>query len=363
MRRLLLLSTPLSCLAGASPLPAATHVVPDGFATVGAALAVSTAGDTVLVRAGTYPERVTLVDGVTLRGESLDDRPVLDGSLGGPVVSASACGPTTRVEGLVLRHGDGGTFGGGAWLSNADVVFESCRFEDNVAGTGAGLGASNADFTAVSCEFAGNVAAQTGGALAVTGVASPTISGCTMSGNSAFAGGAVAVLNGSTPLVTGCLLDANTASEGSAVWWDFFTAGTLASTTIVRSASTDVGAGALHASPFSSPTISACVVALSSSGAATSSGAGATPVWGCNDAFGNPGGDVFAGGTDLGTNLALDPQFCDVAGEDWTIHDTSPCVPGGGCPLRGAFDVACSIVGVEEPLAAVPWGRVKSLFR
>lgn len=46
----------------------ATHSVGKDFATIGAALAVAEAGDTVLVQPGIYEEELTVPDGVTLAG-------------------------------------------------------------------------------------------------------------------------------------------------------------------------------------------------------------------------------------------------------------------------------------------------------
>lgn len=57
----------------ATPNPVAqTHIVPDQYASISAAITAAQPGDTVLVRAGTYPEQATIgigKDGVTLQGE------------------------------------------------------------------------------------------------------------------------------------------------------------------------------------------------------------------------------------------------------------------------------------------------------
>src|SRR6185436_1839118 len=108
-----------------------------------------------------------------------------------------------------------------------------------------------------------NVAIQSGGGLAVTGIASPTIDGCRFDGNSAIAGGALAILNGSTPTITGSILDSNSASQGSGAWWDFLTSGTLSGCSVVAGPTASAGEGALHFSTLSTPTITACIVAFS----------------------------------------------------------------------------------------------------
>jgi len=65
-----------------------------------------------------------------------------------------------------------------------------------------------------------------------------------------------------------------------------------------------------------------------------------TPGFGCNDIWGNSGGDDWEG-EDLGGNFSLDPLFCDLAGNDFRLQPASPCWPGADCGLIGASDVDC----------------------
>jgi parallel beta-helix repeat protein len=60
-------------LCAALPLQAQQHIVPDSYATIQAAIDVAASGDTVLVRAGSYHEFLTLRDGVVVRAEGEDD--------------------------------------------------------------------------------------------------------------------------------------------------------------------------------------------------------------------------------------------------------------------------------------------------
>ena len=59
--------------AVALPLGAQQHVVPDSYSTIQAAIDAAVPGDTVLVRAGSYHEFLTLRDSVVVRAEGEDD--------------------------------------------------------------------------------------------------------------------------------------------------------------------------------------------------------------------------------------------------------------------------------------------------
>jgi predicted outer membrane repeat protein len=344
------------------PADAVTRVVPDSFPTIAGALATSAPGDTVLVRSGTYPENLTLVDGVLIRGEDPGDRPVVDGSLAAAVFVGVACGPGTRIEDVIIRNGFKNTLGGGVYLVQSSVGFLRCRFEQNSANRGGGIGADDASFTLTDCEFFGNTAAVSGGAVAVTDGSAPTLEACVFRGNSSFAGGAIAVLNGATPLIQGCMIDSCTADQGAAVWYDFLTAGTLTGNTITRCDATGLG-GILYFGALATPVVNNNIVALGQGGGATIGITGAVVDFGCNCLFGNVGGNTLHGGIDDGTNLFVDPLFCDAPSGDYSIFQHSPCNSVNECGLIGALAPDCASVGVEPGVATSTWAGIKSHWR
>lgn len=350
-------------LIGAPLASAVTLPVPDMLPSIGDALAVAVAGDTVLVRPGTYPELLAMVDGVVLRGDDPLDRPVIDGQGAGPVITASWCGAGTRVENVIVRGGAGNGLGGGASLTGSNVGFSGCDFLDNASFQGGGIGATASSFAVERCLFVGNAALQSGGAIAMTDAGAPVLTDCTFRDNTALAGGAIAVRNGAAPAVTGCLLDGNVAGQGAAIWYDFLTGGTLESCTLVNGAATGLG-GIIYVGALAAPLVRWNVVAFGGGGGAFFGVGGAAAVFGCNCVFGNAGGDDLLGGTDLGTNFSWDPQFCDADAGDYRISDASPCLPDGDCPLIGAFDAGCSAaVAAPEPFASMSWGTIKAAWR
>lgn len=341
---------------------AATFVVPDSIATIGSALASAASGDTVLVRAGTYPETITLVDGVALRGEDPGDPPVLDAALAGIAITAVDCGSDTRVENIEIHNGVSAGLGGGATLLRADVHFSECLFAGNSADLGGAIGADDSDFEVRECIFTANGATVSGGAISVTDLSSPHIEDCRFEQNVAATGGAIAVRNGATPDIVACVFSANSAAFGAALWFDLLAAGTVRECTIVANTALSALGGSLYFNAFATPTITQSIVAFANAGGAVFVLAGADPVFGCSAIFGNVDGDGLAGAIDLGTNVELDPEFCDFAGGDYSLSDASPLLSVGGCGQIGAFGVGCSAVSTPD-VATLTWTQVKAHYR
>lgn len=342
----------------------ATLGVPVPFATIGSALAAAQAGDTVLVQPGTYPENLTMKSGVILRGASTADPPIIDAGQLGVGITAALCDASTRLEDLVITHGLGSGFGGGIAISASPITIHRCRLAQNTSLHGGGVGADDSAFSLIECVFENNSATQSGGAVSVTDLPSPSITGCRFVGNSAVSGGAIAVRNGCQPSIVGCVVEANSAAQGGAIWFDFFSGGSVSSCTIVTGSSTGAPSGALFFSPLSNPSIVGNIVAFAALGSAVVVGGGAAPSFGCNDVFGNAGGDSIAGVIDLGTNFSADPLFCDSSGGDYTLQATSPCLNRPSCGTVGAFGAgSCAGVSVDVALETSSWGALKARYR
>jgi hypothetical protein len=90
------------------------------------------------------------------------------------------------------------------------------------------------------------------------------------------------------------------------------------------------------------------------------------PVIECNNIFDVPypyPGEC-SNQTGINGNIAVDPQFCGVAGShNYTLQGDSPCAPGNhpngdDCGQIGAMGVACGTV----PAKSVTWGQIKALY-
>ena len=147
-----------------------TIVVPDD-ATFQAALDAAATGDTVLVRAGTYPGPFTLSNkDVTLVGESGSGSTVLDGQdLVRVLDVGSGVSTATRIVGFAITRGRAANGSGIMLASNSGLTIESCHFSNCTPTggdftTGALHVGENADCILRESMFTQNSARQ-GGAL------------------------------------------------------------------------------------------------------------------------------------------------------------------------------------------------------
>jgi hypothetical protein len=90
-------------------------------------------------------------------------------------------------------------------------------------------------------------------------------------------------------------------------------------------------------------------------------GGAMNPSSGCNLLWDNEGGDFYGDWEPAQTDIFADPQFCDAAAGDYSLHSTSPAAPENSptCGLIGALGVDCGPISIES----TSWGRIKNLYR
>jgi hypothetical protein len=276
---------------------------------------------------------------------------------GGGAVVCLAASPTLRD---CVFEGNEGYNGGGGVLcfGGANPAIESCRFRDNLSVLGGGLCCLQASAPAVSgCVFSGNTGTY-GGAVAAYDGSAPVLTDCRIDGNHAWAeGGALYAANGAQPGLLRCTLWGNTAPGTGTISLDAATL-SLAGCT----AAANEGDAFLRLGASASADLDHAIVAFQSGGAAVLCEGGAVTL-ACCDLFGSSGGDwveCIAAQSGQSGNLAVDPGFCDAAGFDFTLHESSPCGPGNPtCGLMGAWPVGCGPTPVED----TSWGALKDRFR
>jgi predicted outer membrane repeat protein len=228
-----------------------------------------------------------------------------------------------------------GSSGGGAAVSFTDgATFTGCTFTDNGNAStvvGAGLYANASDITVTDCRFMNNTAGNSGGAHLISG-SDGTISGCTFAGNTTKWGPAAAGLNcveGSNPTITNCTFADN---QGDHIQCD-----------------------------DSSPTIEYCILAFALLGPVACMEGSETPHIHHCFVYGNVATDTLCGGNfhDIEN---LNPLFCDMPNENFTLCADSHCLAGATWPeLVGAEGQGCPACGnAVEPLS---WGAIKALYR
>jgi len=204
---------------------AATINVPGDYATIQGAINASSNGDTIAIAAGTYYEHSLNPSGkaITIGSASGNPDVTIDANGGGTVFMIdSGEGNETVIKNLVITGGNGTEMsgyivGGGIYCNNnSNPTITDCTIEGNTAGYGGGIYCNDSGPTISNCGITGNEANYFGGGIMCQDNSSPTISECTISGNTAGYGGGGILCDNSTPIsgnptISGCTISDNTA--------------------------------------------------------------------------------------------------------------------------------------------------------
>lgn len=265
--------------------------------------------------------------------------------LGGAVWAGFGVGP--RFDSCDFVDNVGG--GGALYCEQGSAAFVSCSFTDHVRNAAAVAWALYSTVTFSECLFernSGEVMLGVGGA----GLdAKLRLEHCSVRDNSVTDGGLISVAYADSLFIEGCTITDNelSASDVISVLGSELV---LTGTTIARNATApDQAVLAFEDCP--SAVVSNTIVAFHAGAAVRCTGN--VPMFGCDDIFGNQGGD-WSGpiGPQYGTNgnISADPIFCEDGPNDYHIRDDSPCRPDANpaCGLIGAWPVGCSASGVNE---------------
>jgi hypothetical protein len=396
--------------------------VPQDYASVLAAVDAAVSGDSVLVGPGVWTDRETrlvIVDGtplnitscaflkagLTVIGVEGPGSTVIDGGEAtGNVTTFIHVGPGTdpvRAEGLTITGAGDGILVcntievADCWLvgngrcavhaKSCEVALRDCVVEDNDR-NGLQLDAIHcwmADLEMRNCRVAGNL----GTGIDVHETASVIIDGCEITDHSGHRGASLGPVS-NVQVTNSVFLRNSVGHGGGALGIAECDYGEVAFCVFAYDSATAGYGGALAAGSSSSimienNTFYACyayamgsaamlggsgnvfsrnVVAHSAGGPALlKSGGPLGPESGCNLLWANEGGDFCFDWVPADTDIFADPQFCDAAAGDYTLHSTSPAAPENSptCGLIGALGVDCGPISIES----TSWGRIKNLYR
>ena len=197
---------------GSSPGPSACD-------TIGYALAASSPGDTVSVAPAVYTETLSMQSGVVISGTDATTT-IIDGNGSGPVVLASG---STITGSAVLRsftvRGGFATSGGALSITGgASPLVEDCLVYDNLATENGGGILIDASSPVISNTQVVSNTASRGGGIYIDGGASAYIQAAIVSrnvatGTASFDGGGGLYVLGSSPGITGTQILSNTAAQ------------------------------------------------------------------------------------------------------------------------------------------------------
>jgi predicted outer membrane repeat protein len=370
---------------GSCPCPTCQTIrVPDDYPTISEALAAARYCDVVEVDPGTYPERIQLPWGVTLRSTGGAASTIIDAGGQGTTVSIGY-GPAggekvspepenmggnpdrstpARVEGFTITGGNPS----GIRVLACDPEIAECVISGNTASSGAGVDCYESSPLFTNCTITSNVAEYSGGGVYCHGYdadLNPTFDGCTFSFNSVLntpGTGGGAYLTTDRSELRDCVFYSNSSYKGGGVYWSYIEQAMMDGCTLCRNAAR-YGSGVYCRS--SDPGIDRSIIAFGQGGEAIYC-EGGDPTVSCCNIYANAGGDSICG-TDMGDNISENPLFCDQGAGDLYLCAASPCLPenndchdligalgSGGCPCPecAVIQVPGDYGTIAEALAA-----------
>jgi len=317
------------------------------FATIQHAIDVSSNTDQVLAAPGTYTENVNF-HGKRVRLTAVDGPGMTHIEAAAPTVPIIEFSSSEDTTAVVAGFTIGSVSSAPGILCNgASPIIQDCVIEACVnSGYGGGISCLSGSKAVIrNNTIRNNTAALGGGIYCRTSF--PVINHNIFTGNSANYGGAVAASENAYPIITYNLFAGNAATQGG---------GALASIrqntrslvveycTMYQNNSTRYG-GAVY-SEMSYLIVNKSI--LWENAAAT---AGAEIYWTSGLVALVTNSDIRGGWAGTGSgNTSVDPLFCDTAGGDFHLQDSSPLAAypyNGGNPI-GAYNPGCAVVVVDS---------------
>ncbi len=382
-RNILLLVSVFLLLFQTSAGLSKTLAVPGSSPTIKGALIIAQPGDIVLVSCGTYFEHdIAMKPGVALWSGTLQPGCVtIDAQGKGQIFKFADADTNTALVGFTLKGGlaqaSGGDQGGAIACINSSPRISNCVFTENTANRGGAIFIDQSSSPILAnCLFEKNEGWMQGGGVHCQGAV--VFRQCAFSSNTALVGGGLNVDMGSTVHLASCSFRENSAgNSGGGLHvqnaqcaitntifsdnWGGIGGSVLSSqdsdikikrSTLYRNSSDTEGCVLAFTGQI--PQLLDSILAFSET-TILRAGSDAPDFQGCN-LFGNSNGDWVATLHSMGQknhNISLDPQFCAPEYGNFSLQNTSACLPGnnpsGNRKIVGAFGPGC-VSGDEQSL-------------
>ena len=282
-----------------------------------------TSPDTVHVAAGTYGENIVLDSYVTLLGGYPPGGGTRDPDLNVTTIDGQAVDSAVKIssktgviiDGFTIQNGSADLGGGGIYCDNSSPTLTDCTISGNTAeySGGGGIYCWHSSPTLTGCTINGNTAEYSGGGGIYCYESSPTITNCTISGNRAdYGGGGIYCEYYSSPALSNCLIVGNSANYGGGLHCENYSgepsSPTLTNCTLAdNSASHADGGGGIYCESENTVTVANSILWGDTAN-------------GVPNEIGGPGtvtvsySDVQGGWSGTG-NIDEDPEFCSRGGD------------------------------------------------
>ncbi|MCH2137344.1 MAG: right-handed parallel beta-helix repeat-containing protein, partial [Phycisphaerales bacterium] len=207
--------------AGTSATLAATINVPGDHATIQGAIDASSNGDVIAIAAGTYYEHSLNPNGkaITIGSASGNLDVTIDAQQGGSVFVFDYDAEGAVIKDLVITGGSG-DYGGGIFCDYSSPTISGCTISGNFASTATGFGGggiycNESNPTISNCTILGNSGHKGGGIYCNS--SNPTISNCTISDNTSSSRGGGIYCEYGKPTITDCTIENNSGAGGGGI--------------------------------------------------------------------------------------------------------------------------------------------------
>ncbi|NQU29024.1 MAG: T9SS type A sorting domain-containing protein [Candidatus Marinimicrobia bacterium] len=320
--------------------------VPADQATIQGAIAIATAGDTVLVQAGTYVENIDFSGkDLVIMSASGPDITIIDGNQNGSVV-LFITGETDNavLDGFTITNGNGYTgstaprFGGGITCRiESSPTLRNLIVTNNTAlgagSVGGGIGCSvNSNPIIENVEISNNISYY-GGGIAIY-YSSPTIRNVVISDNTGNGSGGGLYAEASSPEISQVLIHGNSADQfGGGIWFHDNCNVILNAVTVIDNSCSIRGGGILCTGNVDLIVINS-IAWGNTPGQIGTYTTGFTP-----NSITITHSDIEDGESGLlcdageaiwyGSNTDSNPLFVDQVNDDYHLADGSPCIDAG----------------------------------
>ena len=257
MKRVLVMMILATCgLATAAEL----HV-PSPHTTIQAAINAASNGDKVIVAPGTYAGVNTLGKAITIKASGTPAQTIIDGQGASRGITCdSGEDDDTIIEGFTITGGSA-DHGGAIWCSQSSPTIMGCTISGNTATSynGGAIWCSWSNPTISRCTISGNLATHGNGGGIYCSNSNATITDCEIDNNTATYGGGISCFY-SDLMITNCMISNNTATSqsGGAIWCSWSDPLLIGCRILANSAA--LYGGGIHCIN-SSPTITGCAIA------------------------------------------------------------------------------------------------------